>query len=386
MNMSITKTGIVFKTTEEAVSFHDALSDYVIAPLGRVNHLQGLMNGYSLEANNIDTAEGALSREDADKAYNFLRSLYPNMEISINLTSRGKNLSAFYYYVKRGDEFFAFVFGSITNNFVSYILPAGDDYIPKFNDHFFQYLPPKEYSVNVYEDGQLNPVTIKEADTVVYDAFYPFIKQGVEGLINGFYESRSRVLIFTGIAGSGKSSLMRAFLNYSQNDKFVLLDDPSVYQDPKAMGSFLSTIRRMSKDQRVTVFLEEADKIIQDKKDSDSGALERLLSLASGVVEHNIKIVIASNLENADDIYPALTRGGRAYEVITFDKIEPDQANQCRKLIGLEPVNFDTELTLASALNFHDAGEVHERQPRSFGFIPVSAAKPTATEVEAEAA
>lgn len=379
---SNSKIGLTPKTTEGMVSLHDALSDYVIAPLGRINHLQGLMNGISLEANNVDTAEGVLTVEDEAKIHQFLKETYPDKDVSVNVTKRGKSISAFYYYVHKNDEFFAFVFGSSANNFVSYVLPRGDAMVPKFEEFFFQYLPPKEFAVNVYENGQLNPVTISEQDTKVYDEFYPFIKGGVSALVDGFYKSRSRVLILTGIAGSGKSSLMRYFLSRSQDDKFVLLDDPSVYQDPAKMNDFLSTIRKLSKDQRVTVFLEEADKIIQDKKDSDSGALERLLSLASGVVEHNIKIVIASNLENADDIYPALVRGGRAYEVITFDKLTPAEANICRKCIGLEPVDFATNLTLASALNFHDPVEAEERQPLAFGFIPVSATKTSAEEPE----
>lgn len=381
---SNTMNPLVANTTERAVSLHDALSDYVIAPLGRVNHLQGMMNGISLEANNIDTAESVLNENDVNKIDAFLKEHFPDCQIQRNITKRGKAMTAFYFYVASGHEFKTMVFGSSSNNFVSYILPQGSTLVPTFEKFFFQYLPPKEFSVNVYENGQLNSVNIDEKETKVYPEFYPFIEQGVDALINGFYESRSRVIIFTGIAGSGKSSLMRAFLGYSQEDKFVLLDDPSVYQDPAKMNEFLSTIRKLSKDQRVTVFLEEADKIIQDKKDSDSGALERLLSLASGVVEHNIKIAIASNLENADRIYPALVRGGRAYEVITFQKLTPDQANEARAAVGLEPVTFHENLTLASALNFHDAHKAAERQPKTFGFIPPTAKRVTAEEVEPE--
>ena len=370
-------------TTERAIALHDAISDYVIAPLGRLNHLQGMMNGISLEANNIDTAESVLTKEDAAKIYAFLKEQYPDCDIVRNITHRGKSITAFYFYVRKGDEFKTLVFGSASNNFVSYVHPYGDEHIPAFEDFFFKYLPPKEFSVNVYESGQLNSVTIEEKDTKVHPEFYPFIEGGVHRLMEGFYASRSRVMIFTGIAGSGKSSLMRAFLGHSQEDKFVLLDDPSVYQDPAKMNDFLSTIRKLSKDQRVTVFLEEADKIIQDKKDSDSGALERLLSMASGVIEQNIKFIIASNLENADAIYPALTRGGRAYEVITFPKLTPAEANAARAAIDLEPVAFDVDLTLASALNFHDSSEVVDRAPRTFGFIPAGAVREV-EEVEAD--
>ncbi len=374
---------ITTATVNAAMAVHDALSDYIIAPLGRVNHLQGLMNKISLQGNNIDLVEGSFHEADYVKIHDFLKEQYPGHDISVNITRRGKNFAAFYLYVQLKDVFKCFVFGSATNNFISYVLPNEDEKSQIFNDFFFAFLPPKEFTVSVYEGGTLNTCKVEEKDTKVFAEFYPFLSKTPDDLIKGFYENRARVMIFTGEAGTGKSSLMRYFLNHVQ-DKFVLLDDPSVYDDPAKMNDFLGTIRKMSKDERVTVFLEEADKIIQSKQDSHSGALERLLSLSSGVVEHNIKIVIASNLENVDKVYPALVRDGRSYAVEKFRKMTRDEAQVARKAFGLGEVEFEHDtVSLATALNTVDGKAAENSVRQNFGFLPAGA-KHEAPETETE--
>lgn len=366
MNNTINQP-FILDTAQKRIAMHDALSDYVIAPLGRVNHLQGLMVGISLQANNIDTNEGALKSEDFEEIGQFIKNMYPDCAFTVNTTSRGKSGSSFYMYVMKELEFKAFVFASSINNFISYVLPAGDPMIAEFNKNFFRYLPGKRFTVHQFDSDSLTPSSIDESDTVTYDAFYPFIEGGVKSLFDEYYKSRSRLMIFTGPPGTGKSSLMRAMLGHT-NDKFILLDDPSVYDDPEKFGNFISQLRRSSKDERVTVFLEEADKILHDKTEG-SGALERLLSLASGVIEHNIKMVIASNIENVDKIYPALVRGGRAFRVIEFRELNVPEANTARAALGLPSAYFSRTVPLASALNFHTDKDAMDRAKRSVGFL-----------------
>lgn len=356
----------VLDTDQKAIAMHDALSDYVIAPLGRVNHLQGMMCRIALRANNVDTNEGRLKHDDMDKTQEFLKGMFPECEVILNTTDRGRSITSFYFFVMKGHEFKAFVFASATNNFISYVLPAPSNMMPQFNDHFFQYLPTKKFTVNQWSGGSMSPHTIDEKDTTTHDEFYPFLAGGVKKLYEDFYASRSRLMIFTGIAGTGKSSLMRSALGIT-DDKFVLLDDPSVYDNPDKFNEFIDAIRKMSVNERVTVFLEEADKILY-KKEEGTGALERLLSLASGVIEHNVKIIIASNVEKTTDMYPALLRAGRAFRPIDFRALDIDEANAARKAADMEEVHFTTAVTLAGALN-HDNFEDTRVKP-AIGFLP----------------
>jgi ATP-dependent 26S proteasome regulatory subunit len=96
--------------------------------------------------------------------------------------------------------------------------------------------------------------------------------------------------------------------------------------------------------------LEEADSIL-GKKSAENTALSRLLSMSDGVVNSNMKFVICANVDSISKIDPSLTRPGRSYRTIVFERINPEQANVSRACIGKPPVNFTGQVTLATALN-----------------------------------
>ena len=114
--------------------------------------------------------------------------------------------------------------------------------------------------------------------------------------------------------------------------------------------------------------MEEADKLLVSDKKTDMGSMGRLLSLSSGLVEVNVKIVAASNLENASKINENLIRHGRTYRVVEFQKLTAAQANIARSALNKEPLNFEHDITLAHALNATDTTKESSRTRPGFGF------------------
>ena len=158
---------------------------------------------------------------------------------------------------------------------------------------------------------------IKSADAQLYEDFYPFIEEGVDELISGFYASRSNLLNLTGIWGSGKSTFMRGMINFNDG-KFYLIDNPDIYANPDKFSKLVAHIGGDEGDGKtITLFLEECDAFVVEKS-ADNPVLSRLLSLSSGVLPSNIKIVIATNLANHTKLNAALLRPGRAYRSVNF--------------------------------------------------------------------
>ena len=160
-------------------------------------------------------------------------------------------------------------------------------------------------------------------------------------------------MIFTGIWGSGKSSLLRATVNYNTGP-FILVDSSSIYQEQSKFDALISHVTRLTENLKpeecVTLMLEEADRLIAPKIDNANSALPQLLSFTEGVLDIKVKVIVVTNLPSVNKFDGGLTRGGRLYETITFKELTPDQANAARSVIGLDPLNFKEKIALGSAL------------------------------------
>lgn len=250
-------------------------------------------------------------------------------------------------------------------------------YLPSFdlgNIHDFlrTYAVPVNLVINhidvIGDKVTSNANPIKSNEVMGCKDFYPFIEEGHEKLIRDFYASKSNLMILTGVWGSGKSTLMRSMINYNEGS-FFLIDNPDNYSNPDKFSLLINYIRaNTEKDKHVTLFLEEADAFVQQKT-SDNPTLSRLLSMSSGVLVSNIKIVIATNLSNKTKLDKALTRPGRAFRCVDFRELTPDEANNARSAINLDRLPFTEKITLAVALNNQTEVDLKTNKSQGFGFI-----------------
>ena len=388
------------------LALHDVIADHMAPPVGRPSHLQSLMIGRSSFNHRYSTADNYLTSPVvlSIKAY-LTRHYNTNTEGSVyhiaeTVQYDGGDVSTFFFYVSKKvpelqptrpiggdlsgrsgmvgvpadnrdpfDSFEMILFGSSRNNAFS-VTTCDPFFKEKHHSYFEQFLSPKSHTVTILDiNNSEQTMTITSDKIKTYDQFFPYLGSSVEDLVKDYYRSQSSVLIFTGPAGTGKSSLMRSFLNHAPTDMtFYMVDNPVMYEDPESFSALIQKIRSQAISGPVTIFMEEADKLLVSDKKTDMGSMGRLLSLSSGLVEVNVKIVAASNLENASKINENLIRHGRTYRVVEFQKLSPAQANVARSALNKDALDFEHDITLAHALNTADVSKESSRTRPGFGF------------------
>lgn len=388
------------------LALHDVIADHMAPPVGRPSHLQSLMIGRSSFNHRYSTADNYLTSSVVLGIKAYLERHFgtntegSNYHVAETIQYDGGDISTFFFYVSKKvpelryshplggdisgrsdmvavpadnrdpfDSFEMILFGSSRNNAFS-VTTCDPFFKEKHHSYFEQFLSPKSHTVTILDiKNSEQTMTITSDKIKTYDQFFPYLGSSVEDLVKDYYRSQSSVLIFTGPAGTGKSSLMRSFLNHAPTDMtFYMVDNPVMYEDPESFSALIQKIRSQAISGPVTIFMEEADKLLVSDKKTDMGSMGRLLSLSSGLVEVNVKIVAASNLENASKINENLIRHGRTYRVVEFQKLTAAQANIARSALNKDPLNFEHDITLAHALNATDTTKESSRTRPGFGF------------------
>lgn len=202
----------------------------------------------------------------------------------------------------------------------------------------------------------INTEEFIENDPNMYFAngeFYPFLNDGIpldfDQLAKDYMESKASVMLLIGPPGTGKSTFIRTLIfKLQMKNNIVVLGDNTI-MDP----NFTNFIHNTSADTLINI--EDADNLCLPRT-SGSGnyQMSSLLNFADGIVSVGSKVIIATNLSTLNKVDPALIRDGRAFKVMEFKELTPDEANNARASIGLDPVeDYGREtITLASALNW----------------------------------
>lgn len=229
------------------------------------------------------------------------------------------------------------------------------------------YQPPRTITIQT-----LNGFTAQGADVsqdtvfednadMCHDSFYPWIEGGVDKLIEEYKNSKSSVLVLIGPPGTGKTTFLRTLMfrlgreNIGQCHNKVALENPGL----------IGWVRSIGKD--ATIGIEDADSIVRRRREGND-QMSSLLSYADGVVKHNNKLIIATNLENTDVVDEALIRPGRAFRVIVFRKLRGEEINAVRKTLGKSDIDTDQPLTLSEVINQEDMEHLARAKESENGF------------------
>ena len=172
-------------------------------------------------------------------------------------------------------------------------------------------------------------------------------------------DDKASLMLFYGDPGTGKSTLIKYFIEKLQNKHFIFMDGTllaNVQQD-RLMAYFLE-----NKD---SVFIfEDCEKILVSREHNYNPTMSILLNLTDGIISDvlNIKIICTFNT-SLNNIDKALLRKGRLTLKYEFKKLAKDKV---KKLISKEEIKQD--MSLADIYNYKEENDYSKKQTSTIGF------------------
>lgn len=203
----------------------------------------------------------------------------------------------------------------------------------------------KKLDIRWITDAEGNYYNLVEImNDVVFDSLYPFIKQGVDAYINEFLKSKSSIIILQGAPGLGKTGFIRYLLSRMDKKAYVTYNN-QVFQGDDAFADFVSS------DTTGAFVIEDAD-ILLASRDSGNDLMSKFLNIGDGVIKLNgKKLIFSTNLASTNDIDPAIMRQGRCFDVLQFEELSLEQANQVCDDYDLDELTENKKYRLTDIFN-----------------------------------
>lgn len=188
---------------------------------------------------------------------------------------------------------------------------------------------------------------------VIKDEYYPQITGGVKDYYRRYNNASAPVLILLGEPGTGKTSFIRNYIEFS-NRKAVVTYDEKVMSSDQFLIDFLT-----SKDSDLLI-IEDADILLSSRNKERNGNMAKFLNISDGIVKMDYKkIIFSTNLKDTREIDSALIRPGRCHDFLHFRPLTFDEA----RVIDPDIPKQD-EYTLADIFNGKN-----KTQKNKMGFV-----------------
>jgi hypothetical protein len=143
---------------------------------------------------------------------------------------------------------------------------------------------------------------------------YPFIEGGLDNLVHNYLNGPENILLLIGPPGTGKTNLIKHIISESKRGAMVTYD-PLIMSKDSIFATF-------AESDAGTLVFEDADNLLGTRA-SGNEIMVKFLNSSDGLVSAaNKKMIFSTNLENLDDVDPALTRPGRCAGVIRFRALD----------------------------------------------------------------
>jgi SpoVK/Ycf46/Vps4 family AAA+-type ATPase len=226
-----------------------------------------------------------------------------------------------------------------TNNFIKFSVNSNSTEVRAHGDKDFA-----EYTITLIE-GQFSVVTSYiewiyggdgnsvnvplNRERLPIKEMYPFLgDESLEDYYDRYMESNANILLLIGPPGTGKTTFIRGLLAHRNCSAIVTYDAGILEKD----GFFA----RFIEDDAEVMVLEDSDAFLKSRSDGNT-MMHRFLNVGDGLVTtKGKKMIFSTNLPSIRDIDSALIRPGRCFDIVSFEPLNVEQANNLAKALNVE--------------------------------------------------
>lgn len=231
-----------------------------------------------------------------------------------------------------------FIIERETENFIKFDVNSNSTTVRAFGDDMFaddmieiveaSFTAVTSYIEWIYQsDGSSVNVPLNR-DRLPVAEMYPFLGgESLESYYDRYMNSSANILLLIGPPGTGKTTFIRGLLAHRSCSAIVTYDAGILEKD----GFFA----RFIEDDAEVMVLEDSDAFLKSRSDGNT-MMHRFLNVGDGLVTtKGKKMIFSTNLPSISDIDSALTRPGRCFDIVTFDSLNVEQANNLAKKLGV---------------------------------------------------
>ena len=183
----------------------------------------------------------------------------------------------------------------------------------------------------IYINGNgldIEPINI-ELDLENIDSYYNTkTMKDINKSIKSIKKSERGILILNGERGTGKTSIVKYISN--SIDRTVIFIPNNLIDQTINNPDFRSFLRRYN---RPILVLDDCEMIFNDIFNKSNMVTNNLMQIIDGLIYKDVTVITIFNVDNEDEIDRTLTEANNLIDVIKFNYLEKDQANELTSII-----------------------------------------------------
>jgi len=182
----------------------------------------------------------------------------------------------------------------------------------------------------------------------------------VDEILEDIKKSKSGLILFTGLPGTGKSSLIKWLAQQVPERAFFFLSNSNLHMlsDPAFADYCLENL------EDCVLVLEDCETALMDRSRNASHDISNILNMTDGIIGDMLNITIIATINTTDAVDKALLRKGRLIRKVDFNKLKKEQVKELAQSLGFEME--PKEMVLTEVYNQASNGVEEKTNPVGF--------------------